>query len=70
MIEKILVFSLLIFLTGSNVYFMTQNILGLLFLGTCAVASVIFFVYGMMKDKRETRKIRSWQKPFSSQIEG
>ena len=64
--EKMIFFSILSLLLGLTVYFVTSNIFGTLFLFVCLSFSVLFFLHGIMKDKRETKSIMSWQLPFST----
>lgn len=67
--EKMLVFSILTLLIGLEVYFVLTNLIGKLFLGGAAVVSVMFFLYGILKDKeRQSHQIRSWSGSLTRKI--
>ncbi len=70
MVEKNLFFSVLFLLLGLNVFFTTMNIFSGVFLFVCIVLSVLSLIYGLFKDRKETRKLRSWQYPWWNQIRG
>ncbi len=70
MYEKMFVYSILSLLIGFNIYFILTGLLGLFVLLISAVCSSLLFVYGLIKDKRETRKLRGWQKPIYKKITG
>ncbi len=65
MMRKMLVFSLLTLLIGLNLHFLMQNILSLLFLGFSVPLSVFYFIYGILKDTKETRNTDPHKSAFS-----
>jgi len=61
LLERWIVYSIEALLMGINVYFIFRNLLGQVIFAAAAIISLIFFVFGLMKEHEPKISSRSWE---------